>query len=84
MTESVWNQAVLPVSRGGLGIRAATHVALPAFLFSVTSAESLTVQLLPPRLHPTAGISDPLFEQAAEFTTKSYTEGVGFSAAGCR
>ena len=64
MTESVWDQAVLPVSRGGLGIRAATHVALPAFLSSVTSAESLTVQLLPPRLHPSAGTSDPLFEQA--------------------
>jgi hypothetical protein len=31
MTESVWSQAILPVS-GGLGVRLATDLVLPAFL----------------------------------------------------
>jgi hypothetical protein len=35
MTESVWSQATLPVSSGGLGVRLASDLALPAFLSSV-------------------------------------------------
>jgi hypothetical protein len=31
MTESAWSQATLPVSSGGLGVRIASELALPAF-----------------------------------------------------
>ena len=32
LSDEAWNQASLPVASGGLGIRKATQVALPAFL----------------------------------------------------
>ncbi len=50
LTDAVWNQATLPVSSGGLGVRLATDLALPAFLSSVNGAAELTLQLLPSRL----------------------------------
>ena len=53
-------QATLPVSTGGLGVRLAVDLALPAFLSSVHGASELTLQLLPTRLHAVSGIRDPL------------------------
>jgi hypothetical protein len=52
--DMTWDQATLPVSKGGLGIRKATQVALPAFLSSATASQSLAVQLLPHRLRDMA------------------------------
>ena len=44
--------------KGGLGVRLATDLALPAFLSSVAGASTLTVRLLPNRLHGTSGLQD--------------------------
>ena len=38
LSEAVWGQATLPVSSGGLGVRLATDLALPAFLSSVAGS----------------------------------------------
>jgi len=65
LTAAVWNQATLPVSSGGLGVRLATDLALPAFLSSINGASDLIMQLLPSRLHVTAGISDPICVEAS-------------------
>jgi hypothetical protein len=34
LSEAAWSQATLPVASGGLGVRLATDLALPAFLIS--------------------------------------------------
>ena len=61
LSDSAWNQATLPVKNGGIGIRLATQVALPAYLSSIASSDQLILQLLPARLHSTAGSNDQLF-----------------------
>ena len=53
-----WAQAVLPVASGGLGVRLASDVALPAFLSSVVGSVSLLRQILPERLHDSVGTDD--------------------------
>jgi hypothetical protein len=45
MTDSVWRQASLPVSKGGLGIRRTDELAIPAFLASVYSVQQLVCQI---------------------------------------
>ena len=45
--EQAWNQSSLPVKKGGLGIRMATDLALPAFLSSAYFAKSAARQILP-------------------------------------
>ena len=35
LNDVTWSQATLPVANGGLGVRLATDLALPAFLSSV-------------------------------------------------
>lgn len=40
LTEAVWNQASLPVSSGGLGVRLATDLALPAFYHLSTEPQT--------------------------------------------
>ena len=50
ITESVWNQCTLPVKDGGLGIRSAEELALPAFLSSVRASIGTTGSLLPSEL----------------------------------
>ncbi len=60
LSEAAWSQATLPVASGGLGVRLATDLALPAFLASVNGAAKLTLQLLPSRLHAVSGNLDPL------------------------
>jgi hypothetical protein len=70
--DMTWDQATLPVSKGGLGIRKATQIALPAFLSSVTASQSLVAQLLPHRLRDMAGTSDPVFTAAVmEWQTRT-------------
>ena len=66
LTEIAWRQATLPVRNGGIGIRLATQVALPAFLSSVASSSTLVLTLLPHSLHCSAGINDQLFTVAVE------------------
>jgi hypothetical protein len=66
LTENVWQQATLPVRNGGIGVRLATQVALPAFLSSVASSSDLVLQLLPTSLRSSAGMNDQLFTAAVE------------------
>ena len=47
MTDPVWRQASLPVSRSGLGIRRTEELALPAYLASVHSVRGLVSQIVP-------------------------------------
>ena len=75
LTESVWNQAMLPVSKGGLGVRLATDLALPAFLSSVAGASTLTVRLLPNCLHDTSGLQDIFYTTSCiEWQTRCNSE----------
>ena len=46
MNESQWRQARLPVKHGGLGVRSALDIALPAYMSSLISTKSLTDELL--------------------------------------
>ena len=64
LTDEAWDQATLPVSKGGIGIRKATQVALPAFLSSIAGSQPLITELLPARLHQLSGTEDPLFTTA--------------------
>ena len=45
--KETWAHAVLPVDSGGLGVRLASDVALPAFLSSVVGSAPLVRQVLP-------------------------------------
>jgi hypothetical protein len=65
LTDTIWSQATLPVSSGGLGVRLAMDLALPAFLSSVSGAVELTIQLLPSRLHAVSSTNDPVYVAAS-------------------
>ena len=47
LLESAWNQATLPIAKGGLGLRPAMEVALSGFLSSVSASKKLIKALLP-------------------------------------
>jgi hypothetical protein len=47
LSEEAWNQATLPVSKGGLGIRPASEVALAGYLSSVNATAGIVQSLLP-------------------------------------
>ena len=61
LADDILKQATLPVSKGGLGVRLASDLALPAFLSSVNGASEMTLQLLPARLHAVSSIRDPAY-----------------------
>jgi hypothetical protein len=63
ITESIWNQCTLPVKDGGLGIRSAEELALPAFLSSVCASIGITHSLLPSELSEEANI---FFDQGCD------------------
>ena len=64
LTDDAWEQATLPVANGGIGVRKATQVALPAFLSSISGSQSLITELLPGQLRHTAGTDEPAFSAA--------------------
>jgi len=66
LSDDAWEQATLPTKNGGLGIRRATDIALPAFLSSVVSAHTLITQLVPQHLHDVSSTNDPTFTEAVE------------------
>ena len=61
--ESSWIQSTLPVKFGGLGIRLASDIALPAYLSSVKASRSSTFALLSPEIQVE---HNPFFEQGCE------------------
>ena len=66
LSDSAWDQASLPISSGGIGVRLATDLALPAFLSSVAGSLDLVKKLTPPRLHDSVGELDPYLIAARE------------------
>ena len=64
LSDDAWTQAMLPVADGGLGIRRATDIALPAYLSSVAGSHALISQQLPRHLHAISGTNDPKFTAA--------------------
>jgi hypothetical protein len=61
LDDGSWLQATLPIREGGLGVRRAADVALPAFLASLHGSAHLVSKILPPRLATT---DDKELEQA--------------------
>jgi hypothetical protein len=61
LDENAWTQATLPVSRGGIGIRSARSLSVPAFLASTSSTADLVMALLPDLERP-----DPVRCEALE------------------
>ena len=49
--EEAYNQAVLPVALGGLGLRLAAEISIPGFLSSVHASKKIANSLLPTTLH---------------------------------
>ena len=47
MNEDTWCQSTLPINLGGLGLRLASEVALPAFLSSAFGAKETVKDLVP-------------------------------------
>ena len=74
LSDESWDQAILPVANGGLGIRRATDIALPAFLSSVAGSQTLMNQLLPHKLHGVSGTNKLNFSSAS---VRCITEGLG-------
>jgi len=66
LSDHSWLQASLPVSSGGLGVRTASQLVLPAFLSSVVGSVDLCQQILPSRLHSIAGLQDIHFRAACD------------------
>jgi len=64
MTATAHNQATLPVAFGGLGVRLASDLALPAFLSSTVSSSDTVQQLLPARLRSVGGVHDASYISA--------------------
>ncbi|XP_069948689.1 uncharacterized protein [Cherax quadricarinatus] len=65
LEDQQWDQATLPVRLGGIGVRKATHVALPAFLSSCLASSALVEKIVPERLRDVVGAQDPRFTEAA-------------------
>jgi hypothetical protein len=66
LSDHSWLQASLPVSADGLGVRTASQLVLPAFLSSVVRSVGLCQQILPSRLHSSAGLQDVHFTAACD------------------
>jgi hypothetical protein len=67
LNDSAWLQTSLPVADGGLGIRHATDLALPAFLASVASVTELIESILPEEMVP---FTDPSMEKGVTLWKK--------------
>ena len=64
LSDEAWEQATLPVAKGGLGIRRASDITLPAFLSSVAGSQALVSLLLPQHLQHVSGTNEPSFTAA--------------------
>ena len=56
MSDQSYDQATLPVSKGGLGIRPASEIAIPGFLSSVHASTAIAKSLLPQTLQEHANV----------------------------
>jgi hypothetical protein len=62
INSKTWIQASLPVSRGGLGIRSACNLSIPAFLASIACTKDLVSSIT----GSSTGITDPDYDAALE------------------
>jgi len=69
LSDVAWDQASLPVAYGGIGVRKATDISLPAFIASVAGSHMLIRRLLPARLHDSSGTYDNTFTSAVSLWT---------------
>ena len=56
LSETSYDQATLPVAKGGLGIRPASEIAIPGFLSSVQASTAIATSLLPQTLREHANV----------------------------
>ena len=68
-SESSWQQAVLPTSLGGLGLRRTADVALPSFVSSLHRCQQLLGDILPPSLNNL--VTEERGESTAEWLVKA-------------
>ena len=47
LEDQAWNQSTLPINLGGLGIKLATEVALPAYLSSAYASKNTVNSIVP-------------------------------------
>jgi Reverse transcriptase (RNA-dependent DNA polymerase) len=66
LSEYAWLQASLPVAAGGLGVRTASQIVLPAFLSSIIVSKDLGLKIFSSCLLATAGPHDVHFTAACE------------------
>ena len=66
LLDPAWNQATLPVSKGGLGLRPALEVALSGYLSSVCASDLLVKDLLRLDLSSQPSNSNPYFHLAVQ------------------
>ena len=73
-----WTQATLPVSKGGLGLRASSDHAPAAYIISLLSSQDLMERILGQECPPTVSISllDSLTHRTGSDTTISSLQGV--------
>jgi hypothetical protein len=64
LSDTAWTRTTLPVADGGLGIRRATDIALPAIPVVSRRITCVIIQLLLQRLHAISGTKDPKFTAA--------------------
>ena len=69
LTDVAWDQATLPVAYGGIGVRKATDISLPAYIASMAGSHMLIHRLLPARLHDSSGTYDKTFMSALSLWT---------------
>ncbi|GAV01565.1 hypothetical protein RvY_12256 [Ramazzottius varieornatus] len=69
MSDDVWKQATLPVGKGGLGIRRAEQIALPAYLASIYSARRLVSEMV-----ADFDVDDLCADELASWSVQSGTE----------
>src|SRR5215469_18132215 len=70
LEDSTWQQATLPISAGGLGVKRAVVLSSSAFLSSVRGAESLITQILQSCTSIASLQSDPLVQQSSQFRSR--------------
>lgn len=73
LTDQVWQQATLPPSFGGLGIRLPSDISLPAYLSSVHACASLTELLLPVRLR-NQSVALEAMERWSDLSLSAYSD----------
>ena len=63
LDDRAWDQCTLPIKLGGLGIKQASEVAIPAYLSSVNATSALVKSLVPDSLKED---QNPFYDQGCQ------------------